>query len=171
MTERKKTMDLVTKNWSAILQVMKRLGATGAVVEYRGSGDSGEGVEVTVQPEGIDLTTQVEMFTVHSEFQSGAWVRTEVGSQMSCEDALKWLTDEVVSLAGHDGYETGEGGYGQLHVCVAEERFELDHSDYVVETVDSNHSIEDLLGSDEEVPTLPPQLPPALEAPLGASGA
>lgn len=170
MLERKQRLDLVTKNWSAILEAMKRLGATGADIEYRGCGDSGEGTEVTFQPASVDGSTLVEIYRIHSEFQNGAWSRTEVGSQTSLEEALRWLTDEVVSLAGHDGYENNEGGYGKLTVLVEEGSFALEHSDYVVETLDSTHSMEELMGDVDETPSLPPSVLLALGAPQEGAG-
>jgi hypothetical protein len=54
------------------------------------------------------------------------------------------FTDDLISCAGHDGYENNDGGGGTLTI-LADGTFTLRHYDNVVSTVDSSYDHNDLL--------------------------
>lgn len=136
----------LAKNWAVVCASLKALGVAKVVVEYRGSGDSGEGLEIQTTPDGVPLTALVSQFEERSTFANGAWTYKEQVADMSLERAIEEITDHVIRLSGNSGYEINEGGGGTLSMDVAAQRFDLDHFDYVVEEEHNYWTNEEILG-------------------------
>jgi hypothetical protein len=64
--------------------------------------------------------------------------------QQRVQELVEIFTDDLISCAGHDGYENNDGGGGILTIQ-SDGMFRLNHYDNVVSTVDSSYDRNDLL--------------------------
>ncbi|WP_288960850.1 DUF6878 family protein [uncultured Sulfitobacter sp.] len=101
------------KTRAALLVQLRALGVTGVTAEYEGYGDSGNVEDITLQPSGIALPS-------------------ELSSQLN---AFAW----GFAYQQHPGFENNEGGYGTLTWDLTHDSIDLDHADRFVESTHSYH--------------------------------
>lgn len=89
----------VYRRASAILPVLRENGWV-ATVMYRGAGDSADGCEIQLEEVGTDGGA------------CGPVLRKQ--SAKLLETALDEFTDQIIALAGHEGYENDDGGGGTM---------------------------------------------------------
>ncbi len=135
---------LVLHNKAAIMAALKSNGVTNATSEYSGSGDEGSTGSVTVHPENTAaLEYNVTVKMIGSTFDSSAekWITKASDSNLTLEQALRDVTDQLIEMNGHAGYEDGDGGGGSVTFDVENDTVEHDHYDCVVENVHSVHEL------------------------------
>lgn len=126
----------VDANRETLLAVLAKLNITDVTIRYDGCGDSGDVAEVTVIPETIMPQLAIEhinhqyVVTDYSENQYQYRVEERL---LSVNDALHDFALEWVDVY-HSGWENNDGGFGIVTIQVAENRFELEHSEYYMET-------------------------------------
>jgi len=130
--------DIVKSNKEALLAAMRSCGVTSAVIAYSGSGDSGNGFEVSMEPNRDERRAMVPMKRIQGHWLAEKWETSVVTKEMPLEEALTEFTDDLISTH-HDGYENGEGGAGELTFDAAEGAWVLDHRDYFLESVSATH--------------------------------
>ncbi len=99
---------------AALLVQLRALGVTEVTAEYEGYGDSGNVEDITLQPSGIALPS-------------------ELSSQL---DDFAW----AFAYQQHPGFENNEGGYGTLAWDLTKDSIDLDHADRFVESTHSYHA-------------------------------
>jgi len=103
-----------TETRAALLVQLRALGVTEVTAEYEGYGDSGNVEDITLQPSGIALPS-------------------ELSSQL---DDFAW----AFAYQQHPGFENNEGGYGTLAWDLTKDSIDLDHADRFVESTHSYHA-------------------------------
>lgn len=131
---------LVALNKEAMLDAMAAVGASLVTAEYAGSGDSGEGVDVTTEPADISGTVLMNILTSSFDHERKLWVYSAAVKEMSLIDAAEMLCDDLISAAGHDGFENNDGGGGTMTLTLASRELELEHYDCYVERETSVHT-------------------------------
>lgn len=105
-------------------------------IEYTGSGDSGETEEQTFAPVSGDevapdaLTKPIPYVCYASTYFADKPSTVNI-SELSVEDFLSRLLDQVISVSGHSGWENNDGGGGTLNVQ-SDGKWTLEHYDNVV---------------------------------------
>ena len=98
---------------AVLLAQLRTLGVTEVTAEYEGYGDSGNVEDITLQPSGIALPT-------------------DLSSQL---DEFAW----AFAYQQHPGFENNEGGYGTLTWDLTKDSIDLDHADRFVDSTHSYH--------------------------------
>lgn len=98
---------------AAMLVQLLALGVTEVTAEYEGYGDSGNVEDITLQPSGIVLPS-------------------ELSSQL---DEFAW----GYAYQQHPGFENNDGGYGTLTWDITKDSIDIDHADRFVESTHSYH--------------------------------
>ncbi|MFA8443926.1 DUF6878 family protein [Yoonia sp.] len=98
---------------AALLAQLRALGVIEVTAEYEGYGDSGNVEDITLQPSGVTLPS-------------------ELSSQL---DDFAW----AFAYQQHPGFENNDGGYGTLTWDIAKDSIDLDHADRYVESTHSYH--------------------------------
>ncbi len=137
-------------NKAAILEVLRSAGATAAVVEYDGSGDSG-GVEL-MEINGLasrELGNALRQTPVAETVVKRRWdaaagrmdpeptVTTRASTLEVALENLLWM---AVALASRSGWENDGGGGGTFTVDVKTGIATLEHYDNYVDVVHTNWS-------------------------------
>jgi len=155
---------ILAANRDACLAAMAHVGAQVASVEYAGSGDSGEGVDVFAYADvdrrqllanPVLLKSDVGMLVGLHRWETGhpfgrRVVHGTEHKRMALQDALELLCDQAIDHFGHAGFENNDGGRGVMSLS-SSEGLTLEHSDYYT---DSNDYIHTLAGA-EGVPEGP----------------
>lgn len=130
---REKERDGARAQAEFILNILKKVGITVALVRYSGSGDSGDAeyVEVDRDEEAKLLEVKIPAEDVRSVWDPDQelWVERVVAGEKTVEDLLRDYTGDVVSNY-HAGYENNDGGEGTLELNTTEWTVTLHHSDY-----------------------------------------
>lgn len=116
--------------------------ASGATVEYAGSGDSGGVEDLAVDNKSV-LAVQVPRVHVARWFHSGSGFAISMVT-MPLQQALCEFTEgDLLDHFGHSGYENNEGGFGTVTFkpegLLGEGSITLEHSDYIQETENYEH--------------------------------
>lgn len=115
----------------ALIARLKPLGIARVEIAYDGEGDSGQIEDISAYDEkGKDRSKRLQ--------QS---VTTDDGKRPSL---LSEIVDDfawTVLQHFHDGYENNDGGFGTITLDVAEEKVIIEHSDRIMETVDSTDEV------------------------------
>lgn len=144
---------ILAANRDACLAAMAHVGAQFASVEYAGSGDSGEGVDVYAYAD-VDrrqlvamplLKPDVGMLVGLQRWETGhpfgrLVVHGAVHKRMALQDALELLCDQAIDHFGHAGFENNDGGRGAMSLS-SSEGLTLEHSDYYTESNDYIHTL------------------------------
>ena len=98
---------------AALLAQLRALGVTEVTAEYEGYGDSGNVEDITLQPSGIALPSELS-----SQLEDFVW---------------------AFAYQQHPGFENNEGGYGTLTWDLTKDSMDLDHADRYIESIHSYH--------------------------------
>ncbi len=130
----------IRHNKRVIMEAMKRLGITHAVVTYDGEGDSGgiEDLQIEGGEDAADETLVLVLICcfLHDEvLVSETWE----GDQRDFNDAISEFADGLIDHAGHRGYENNEGGYGEVTIVAPDDDnpeglITVDHHDRIITT-------------------------------------
>jgi len=140
------------RSFAQILQIvvnyLKQQGAAQVVCDYSGSGDSGDMADIAFFKEDkfnpSDDTSNIinisQIISIPSDDGASGVESFDI------EDFM-W---EAIDRYGHGGFWNNEGGRGDLTIH-ADGRIELNHTDYVIQTLDDCHedSLEALLSKGE----------------------
>ena len=135
----------IRHNKRIIMEAMKRLGITQAVVTYDGEGDSG-GIE-DVQIEGgegaadetLVLVRVISRYRFSDDHSMTRITEIFEGSESNFEDVISEFADDLIDHAGHGGYENNEGGYGEVTIVAPDDDdpeglITVDHNDRIITT-------------------------------------
>lgn len=128
----------VRTNLKFITDFMREHAVTKIEASYSGDGDSGNGIYLyCLDARGNHLD---------GNYSKPAMLMNWFGrmQQDRLQGLVEQFTDDLISCAGHDGYENNDGGGGTLTI-LADGTFTLDHYDNVVSTVESSYDHNDLL--------------------------
>ena len=133
--ERRSAVFPVTK--AAIFDALQAAGLSRVIIEFEGSGDSGQMEQATAfrgEEEVIAFpTTSVEITRV--EFDEGKDTRGAV----SIRDAIETVAYDLLGQV-HGGWEDNDGGYGTFIFDVAERSVTLDFFERYIETNNYVHA-------------------------------
>ena len=129
-------------NKATILEAMQKAGVQSAIVEYTGEGDSGNGVDVSVEggfPLAMDI--EVSIVVVNSTWDADArrWESMESTKTTSLAEALEQMADDLIELH-HSGYENNDGGGGSITFDAQAESVSYEYYHYYVER--ESHSVD-----------------------------
>jgi hypothetical protein len=134
---------LIKHNKSAIMDALRKQSVKSAVAEYSGNGDSGNTTTICINPEESDsiLLDQVSIKVESSSFdaESRIWSHNVVDKVLSLEGAIEDFIDLVIEQNGHEGYENGDGGGGDVTFDVEADTVTHDHYDNIVEQNHYSH--------------------------------
>ena len=131
-----KSFEAVRANRQPLLTALTALGITELVVRYEGGGDSGDVAEVTVMPETIMPQLAIEQIThryVITDYRDNQYHYHAEERQLSVNEALHDFALEWVDVY-HSGWENNDGGSGTVTIQVANNRFQLEHTEYYTES-------------------------------------
>lgn len=126
----------VEANREALLAVLTKLNITDVIIRYEGGGDSGDVAEVTVMPESLmpqlalEQMTHRHVVTGYSDNQYHYHIEERL---LSVNEALHDFALEWVDVH-HSGWENNDGGSGTVTIQVANNRFQLEHTEYYTES-------------------------------------
>ena len=92
---------------SELLTALRPLGVAEVIAQYEGYGDSGNVEDVTLQPAGVALDSELA-----ARLEDFAW---------------------AIAYEHHPGFENNEGGYGTLTWDIVADSITLDHADRYIE--------------------------------------
>jgi len=107
-----------------LLNYLGALGVKRLVVQYSGSGDSGQTDDINAEPEKCDLLMD-ELFE-------------------DTDRSLKSIIDEFAweAIENHEGgFYNNEGGYGEIIFDVKARTITMEHNNYVQETIYSEYDM------------------------------
>ncbi len=130
------SLEAIHANRESLLAALIKLNITEVTIRYEGGGDSGDVTELDVKPETVisQLTTeQVSHHFVASEYRDREYHYHLEERQSSVDDALR---DFAMAWANaqHSGWENNDGGSGTVTIHVAENNFQLEHTEYYTES-------------------------------------
>lgn len=129
-------------NKATILEAMKKAGVQSATVEYTGEGDSGNGIDVSVEG-GFQLAMDIEVsiVVVNSKWDEEArrWDSMESAKTTSLAEALEQMADDLIEL-NHSDYENNDGGGGSITFDAQAESVSYEYYHYYVER--ESHSVD-----------------------------
>jgi hypothetical protein len=134
--------DVIAHNKNAIIAAMKDAGLVTVEATYSGSGGSGNGYEIGSTPQNREaMERAVEIQTINREYDRDAhvWIETVRIKSVDLAEAIRDLCENLISAAGHDGFQDGDGGGGTMTIVADTGFCELAHYDYVVDTVHDYH--------------------------------
>ena len=106
---------------SLIVNAMKQAGISTAVIEYSGSGDSGNVDDVTFTPE-VDARVTIE------------------DEDVSLNEAVRDFANELID-SEHSGYENDDGGSGTITINAETNLVTWEHLDYYTESDRSEYEL------------------------------
>lgn len=130
---------IMLTNAAILAQAMAAVDVATIEVTYSGCGDEGNIDQTDVlakdekEIEDIGHLERLSLARVTLLNADGT-----LGEPMQLESAAEVLFQEVLSEAGHDGYQDNDGGFGSFTIA-ADGTLTLDHNDYVTESVNSTH--------------------------------
>lgn len=131
---------LVILNKAAILKAMSGAGVARVVVEYAGAGDSGEGIDVGIEPAGASATVHLQVVNSSFDQDGKRWVYGADIKELPLDEAAEQLCEDLISEAGHSGYENGDGGGGTMTLTLETGELQLEHYDCYIERDTSHHT-------------------------------
>lgn len=131
-------------NKQVLLEALRTLGIQAVTVTYAGSGDSGqvEGVEVNPETRPFDVV-QVELAQPDASRDpiSGEWLTRLELRPVSLVSALGDFCEDAIELAGHGGWENGDGGEGTLTLTVDTGEVVLEHTEFFTDSTSMTHTL------------------------------
>ncbi len=136
--------EILQKNKKRICEALREAGISKVVATYAGYGDSGGFDEVDYY-DGNDQknppTTEIEYIEASYVWRANGRVSSVKHVKKSLDDAVLDFCYDAIDVAGHGGYENGDGGGGTITIHVASQKVEVDHYDYYTETIDSHDEL------------------------------
>lgn len=131
-------------NRQAIMDALKSMGVKRVVVEYSGSGDSGQLYIIKFDKfDNLDIMAESRTVNVETEskrFEEGRWVRSKKFEEKKIEDAVReFCYDELGNH--HGGWETIDGSRGEFVFDVLEDKIKLSHTDFYTESRLHEHDL------------------------------
>jgi hypothetical protein len=129
-------------NRTQLMAALHKLGATTVLIEYDGSGDSGDVQTLTVSPDDLTpllLTEQIMQRHVRWGFSSGEPQCIVTESQQSLHEALEDFVCACLEKR-HPGWENNDGGSGEFTVNMADDTCLLSHITYYTESFSNETS-------------------------------
>lgn len=126
----------MARNKALLLGALKGAGAVLASVTYHGGGDEGTDDGVSAfdgNNVAITLAGTVSLFCQRHYHDDGHWRTTTVQKDQPLDEALSEYAMEAVNQH-HGGWETGEGGYGEVVFDCEAGMVRIEHNDYYVES-------------------------------------
>jgi hypothetical protein len=131
--------DVTAFNKSQLFDILEKASAS-LEVTYSGEGDEGHGFEVSLNNSATgDVLIGfgnpiVRAKRIKREFQSntGKWLAEVEEIETDFDSAVESLCEDLISQAGHDGYENDDGGGGQIKFNLKTREIELQHYDNVM---------------------------------------
>lgn len=116
---------------ATVAAVLKANGCSEVQGEYYGSGDSGDGFDITLTGEDgeaseVSIDDEVTYLVVENVYQNGAFVPTKSTRTADFDQAIEDICFAMVSHTGNDGWENNEGGGGKI-VINADGTARLEH--------------------------------------------
>jgi hypothetical protein len=167
---------VTSHNLSLIVSVLRQHGLARLRIEYAGSGDSGDTFEMTAY-DASDAARDLPTVSV-----KGKSVSRQYGPAPAYAVTVQEVTPEapvafttfledfhwgVLDMAGHSGFENGDGGQGSLAISV-DGTCVLEHSDNYVATTDYTTNLSEFMPAPviapEPTPRAEPTLPPRTDA-------
>jgi hypothetical protein len=130
------SLEAIHANRESLLAALIKLNITEVIIRYEGGGDSGDVTELEVKPETVipQLTTEhISHHFVASEYRDREYHYHLEERLLSVNDALHDFALEWVDVH-HSGWENNDGGSGTVTIQVAENRFQLEHTEYYMES-------------------------------------
>lgn len=129
------------ENKDVVIEAMRRNGIKSAIIEYSGSGDSGQVDHVQlVKRTGLEaLSDAVEgkvlITEKSSKFKDGQWEEIVTKAERSLEEAIEQLCYELLSME-HGGWEINEGSQGEFKFDADTGEIRLEHRSFYIEHED-----------------------------------
>lgn len=139
----------VQANKTILMRALAAVGAERAVVSYEGDGDSGGVESVSITPISALQAAEsrkVVLVSVDFEWYRGRDTHVVVRQHSLLNGLSSFVDGALLGHLGHSGYENNEGGYGEVTFTVDLTKkgggtIDVAHSDRVVETVDTTHTL------------------------------
>jgi hypothetical protein len=133
----------LTLNRDLLINTLQTLNITEVRANYQGGGDSGDVMDFDVIPESLSPLLHSEKLDYHSvrgEFVDGHYQYLSSNQPTPLNEAL---TDFVLSWIGmhHCGWENNEGGQGVMIVDVLSNGFDLNHTEFYVESTQYEYQL------------------------------
>jgi hypothetical protein len=129
------------ENKEKILGKLKELGVTQVLVNYQGSGDSGdfENAEISeddikkgIAKDVLSLNT-INILVSESAFKDGKWETTQHEKDVPLSVAIQDMTYDLLE-SRHPGWEINEGSDGEFLIDVEEGTVKLYHTNYYTQS-------------------------------------
>ena len=126
-----------------LMTALATLQAQQVVVNYTGGGDSGDVAELGIMPP--ELLPQLDSETVAirclvGEWRDGQHHHQVVDKPLTLKAALQDFTLDWVNST-HGGWENNDGGQGTVTIDIAENTFDLEHTEFYTESNCYEHSL------------------------------
>ncbi|MDO9177672.1 MAG: hypothetical protein Q7U16_04990 [Agitococcus sp.] len=137
------SLEAIHANRESLLAALIKLNITEVIIRYEGGGDSGDVTELEIKPETVIPQLTVEHLSHHfvaSEYRDREYHYHLEERQSSVDDALR---DFAMAWANaqHSGWENNDGGSGTVTIHVAENSFQLEHTEYYTESSSYEYSL------------------------------
>ncbi|MDP2229239.1 MAG: hypothetical protein Q8J78_17375 [Moraxellaceae bacterium] len=123
-------------NRDALLNALRALHVTSAIIDYEGMGDSGDISTVAVTPSDCEHQLQTEKIAwqvVTRQCNDGAWESDISTRSLSVMQALHEFTLQWLELI-HGGWENNDGARGTLTINAPDNQFQLEHESFYTES-------------------------------------
>lgn len=134
---KRRIMEANSRNRDALMSLLTQLNIAHVVVNYDGSGDSG-------QIESIGFYDADNSFIENPAFETTKpipWFDNQLklnSDSMSIPDAIEKLCYDYLEIH-HGGWENNEGAYGEFRFDVAKNTISLTHLDRIISTEMTEH--------------------------------
>lgn len=151
--------EILVFNKNAIAAILTSLGINSVTVEYSGSGDSHNGLDIHFWPEGSTKPSAVvTLKEIQGSYDASRpaddrWTYKVEDVDRDLEEAMSAFVDSLLKHFGHEGFYNGGGGYGTVELF-ANGKLEFSHSDYVIEEDTTTYELDENLNSTEFVGNL-----------------
>ena len=129
-----------------IMAALRKAGVAKAVIEYSGSGDSGQVDSVVFfdrNGDGVDTSAKIILDTkVDSPPKDGetAWTTRVEKREFAIDQAVERYAYDCLG-AKVPGWEDNDGGQGRITIFVDDDLVVMEHQENVVETIDCSWEI------------------------------
>lgn len=130
-----------------LMSELARLGVKKAIVEYSGSGDSGQIDSIdlfdddSAEPNKLlEMVTNIKIKSRHGTWESGEWKVTEKEEFATVQNALDEFCNQAIDER-HGGFENNDGGQGEFVFDVDSNTIKYEHSDNIIVRETSEHNL------------------------------
>jgi len=132
----------LTFNRTQLMDALRKLGATEVIIEYAGSGDSGDIDTLTVLPDHLTALLPAEQVVqrhIRWGFSTGEQQCTITDTPTPLNEALQDFTYQCLEQRC-PGWENNDGGSGEFTINVADDTCTLSHTTYFTESSSYEYS-------------------------------